>query len=110
MTNPPSARFPLLTILLAAAFLCSCQSTTSGPDRPRAKPPATAASSSHAGLDRAYLLTLRNLDEEEKQALEDGRLKELSPAQMRELQDSFESRRRTLKAQWQEASARNAQK
>lgn len=109
--NSPSAALSLPSILLAFACLCGCQSTSTGPDSPRTTQPARteASGSGHRGIDRAYLLAIANLQEEKKQALEDGRLKELSPAQMRELEDSFERRRQQLRGEWQEARARHAQ-
>ena len=106
MTNSPSASIHPSTLLLVLACLCSCHSTTTATDGPGSTQPARAASSGHAGIDRAYLLTLHKLGEEKKQALQDARLKELSPAQMRALEDSFESRRRRITAAWRKAGAR----
>jgi len=102
MTKSPSANIRLSIILLALACLCSCQSAS-----PR---PANPSPSRHSGIDYVYLLTLRKLDGEEMHALEDGRLKELSPAQMRAVEDSFESRRKKLSGEWLEARARNTRK
>ncbi len=110
MTNLPSANIRPSTILLALACLCSCQSTTTATDGPGSTQPAKAASSGHAGIDRAYLLTVHKLDEEKQQALQDARQKELSPAQMRALEDSFESRRQRIRGAWLEARARHTRK
>ena len=71
---------------------------------------ANPSASRHSDLDYAYLLTLRKLEIEEMHALEDGRLKELSPAQMRAVEDSFESRRQKVSGAWLEARARKTQK
>ncbi len=108
-SNSCSAALRLSTILLALACLCGCQSTSTGSSSLQARQPARAEASGHRSIDRAYLLAVAKLDEEKKQALEDSRLKELSPAQMRQVEDSFESRRQQLRAQWQEARARHTQ-
>lgn len=88
-------------MLLALACLWGCQSTPTGSD----SNPGEVTYGGPRAIDHAYLMDLHKLDEERQQALQDGLLKELSPAEMRELQDSFESRRKQLRAQWQEARA-----
>lgn len=109
--DPSSAaalRLSTLLLVLAVSCLGSCRSA---PHRAAtaAGQPATAASSRQRGIDLSYLLAIEQLKAEKQQALQDSRLKELSPAEMRQLEDAFESRLQTLRGEWQEARVRLAQ-
>jgi hypothetical protein len=98
----------LLAILLSLASLCSCQSTTTENNRPVRE--VSAAVAARRAIDYSYLLDDRKLADEERQALDAGRLKELSPAQMRDLEDAYDSKRRQRRGEWLEARARFSQK
>ena len=97
----------LFAILLSLACLCSCQSTTKNN---RTAQPVSAAHSARRAVDHEYLLDDRKLADEKRAALHAARLKELSPAELRDLEDAYESRRQERRAQWLEARARHDQK
>ena len=130
MTNLHSTSIRLSPLLLGSALtlaltlLPACKSPTyvddtaaaetppawAGTDRqPVSAGPAIPASAGN-NIDRAYLHALQLLDEERKQAMEDARTRELNPAQMLELTQSFETRRQNLTTQWEQAQARQAAK
>ncbi len=139
MTNIHSTSIRLSSLLLGSALtlaltlLPACKSPTYVDDtaaaetppawartdrqpvsaRPATAKPATAKpvpASAGNNIDRAYLHALQLLDEERKQAMEDARTRELNPAQMLELTQSFETRRQNLTTQWQQARPRQAAK
>lgn len=97
-----------LIAILFLACLCSCQSTTT--EANRAAPPVDAAHTPRRAVDYEFLLDDRKLADEKRVALDAARLKELSPAQLRDLEDSYESRRLQRRAAWLEARARYDQK
>ncbi len=134
MTNIHSTSIRLSSLLLGSALtlaltlLPACKSPTYIDDtaaaetppawaradrQPVSARPATAwpvPASAGNNIDRAYLQALQLLDEERMQAMEDARTRELNPAQMLELTQSFETRRQNLTTQWEQAQARQAAK
>ncbi|MHC4512334.1 MAG: hypothetical protein ACYTKC_04875 [Planctomycetota bacterium] len=99
------------SMFLALALLCGCRSASTGTGSSRDPVRSGSASTSeHEAIDRAYLRTLYQIDAEEQQAIQDGRLKGLGPAEMLAMTQSFESRRQEAKVQWEAARARHTTK
>ncbi len=112
MKNAHSATVRLSALLLALALLPACSSTSTNGAGPDASG-TTATSrmpikprSGRDAVDREYLMVLDQIDREHRQAKEDARLKELGPAELVELEASFEAKRARAKADWQKARAR----